>query len=498
MASYNGLEKYTDSAGVDNIDIYTNGLALGVYLIYFVFTLVIIRQVDKCGVFDELVDRLAKSAEIQYLIQKHEMEARKMMEREARGARAPAPSVAHSLLESNEYHSDIDDSIHHMEEATARFPEQGGEEGENYDAGFLFELSNPIRPHVYFNTRANLGPSICRCCRSCCCRSSWLTDFIFYILNNSQVLSMMGCCHDHPFSREERRMAYLLQQTLAFAISSVVTTMTFDTLEVEVQGTIIPLSDYHQKVLLNVFVISPFILAIYKVIFLMFSCPCLKTHCGWRCLLMLKHLLENFSQQIARAVCFLVGSLCILWVSVFEPDTSFNRLVTFALQVQVVSAILDILRCLLAFFPVCIELTFCGIPLINLGRWVKDMRISKAKRYGTKPPMNVTFLGISLTLCYWSFTKAKVAVAPAPPEPPMVRCAEEEGIFPRDSDNSAKRKEVGIMASSPSSSVHRFSFRRPTVITEEDARRLTDGKTRQEVTMLLLMLVRRVESRVSL
>ena len=70
MASYNGLEKYTDSAGVDNIDIYTNGLALGVYFIYFVFTLVVVRQVDKCGVFDELVDRLAKSAEIQYLIQK--------------------------------------------------------------------------------------------------------------------------------------------------------------------------------------------------------------------------------------------------------------------------------------------------------------------------------------------------------------------------------------------------------------------------------------------
>jgi hypothetical protein len=487
--SYNGLEEYRDSAGVDmSFDIYDNGLSLGVYVLYFVVTLFLVRQVDKCGIFDELVDRLAKSAEIQYLIQKHEVEARREMKRKALGGDASS-RIGAALFANDEQdnHSDIDDSIHHMEEATARFPEQGGEEGENFDAGFLFELSNPMRPHVYFNTRANLRPWMCRCCRSGC-KSSWLTDLVFYLLNNSQLISMMGCCKDHPFSREERRLAYLLQQTLAFAIASVVTTMQFDTMTVELKGYEVELNENRQKILLNVFVISPFILMIYNAIYLLFSCPCLKIHCGWRCLIWLRHFVETFSHHIARTVCFIVASLCILWVSVFEPDTSFSRLVTFALQVQVVSAVMDMLRCLLLFFPVCIRLSLCGIPLINLGRWLGDMRASKTKRYGTKPPVHMAFMGISLTLCWWSFSTAKVAIAPAPTEPEDIA----PSIVP---SRSGALRSVHITGSSLPTHSQRFSFaRRPTIISKEDADRLADEKVQQEVHMLLLKVIRRVQS----
>lgn len=481
--SYNGLEEY-ESGGIEDASSFdeTNGVALAGYLVYFILTLFLLRQVDKAGFFDNIVDRLAKSAEIQYLIQKHEIIARK---KSVRG-----------VGNFDMYHNDIDDSIHHMEEATVHFPEQGGDEGENFDAGFLYEISNPMNPHVYFNTRASLRPGCCSS-RGCCCgylsKSSYITDLIFFLLNNSQFLSMMGCMHDHPFSREERRLAYMLQQTLAFAIASVLTTMDFDTIDYEIDGIgEVTISDLQQKILLNVFIVSPFCLMIYNVIYLLFSCPCLKVHCAWRCFVWLKHFLENFSHHIARGICLLIGTLCIGWVSIFEADTSFSRLVTFALQVQVVSALLDLSRCLLVFFPICIEVTLCGcIPFILVGRWIRDMRLSKAARYGTKPPFKGTFLGISVTFCYCTYANANFTIGPAPPETPTTL----QELVPTPNSN---KLSIEIAASSPSRRKVSVSpvglLLAPPTISADDAELQDADRSRLEVTILLLKLVRAVES----
>ena len=64
--SYNGLEEY-ESGGIEDASSFdeTNGVALAGYLVYFILTLFLLRQVDKAGFFDNIVDRLAKSAEIQ-------------------------------------------------------------------------------------------------------------------------------------------------------------------------------------------------------------------------------------------------------------------------------------------------------------------------------------------------------------------------------------------------------------------------------------------------
>ena len=95
-----------------------------------------------------------------------------------------------------------------------------------YDQHFLKLL---LERHAYFNIRSDLRCSCCCCCT--CFKTSFCPDMYFYFLNHSQLLGMVGALPEHPFTREQRRMAYMLQQSIAFCFASVLASVDFEPYE---------------------------------------------------------------------------------------------------------------------------------------------------------------------------------------------------------------------------------------------------------------------------
>jgi hypothetical protein len=498
-----GVDSYSDG-GIDLTSLKErHAYALGVYLLYFIGSLIVLKIIDRRGWLDGLVTMMSRSAEIQYNIQKHELYARRALRKKELDV--PILFGGDIVYEENDamYHSDIDDSLHHMEEAE-RAPDSGAVDADEdvLDQGFQYELARPLAPHAYFNIRSDLRPCCCMCC--CCCKSSWLTDLMFYLMNNHQVLSMIACVKGHPFSRAERRMAYMLQQSFAFAMAAVVSTMTFPDTEYGIMGISYTLNDADMKLIVNMCIISPFIIILYKVIFLLFSCPCLRISCTWRWLVCIKNCIEGGSELFAAAICTIVGLFSIAYVSVFSQyDPSYSRLINYALEVQAVSAFLDTVRCMMVFFPLYIEIKILWcIPILNIGRWVHDMRVSKAKRYGTKPPFKASYMGLNIKFALWTYRKQKIQIAPAPFEPAGV--LELEGVMTpsrkadvdADVDADVRGKTLEPKRLSFLSPSGRLSFLgSPEPLHPEEIAQIAEKQAKQDVMFVLLRMIRTVENR---
>ena len=169
-----------------------------------------------------------------------------------------------------------------------------------------------------------------------------------------------------------------------------------------------------QKTLINVVIISPFIMALYGFLVMLFSCPCTKFNFRWSIFKLLRDFIESSGDLVGTLVCIIVSLLCVAYVSLFDAEsetTIYSRLemlVNYALQVQVTSAVIDTLRCLLVFTPFYVDVKICCfVPILRLGDWVGQMRMSKSARYGTKPPSHTVCCVKSciLNVGAWTFDK---------------------------------------------------------------------------------------------
>ena len=465
-----------DSYSVTLDDISTvseaEGYALAAYFIYFFGFSFCMRTIDKAALFDRTVHRLARSAETQYLIFQHELQARRK-ERERTEDVILLGWWGDIVFEENldDHYPDFNDSGTHLEELECdevayensfrictKQPGISRKESVlasgydesvevrwkcctgylcrllcgckdprrraiEYDQHFLMRL---LEKQAYFNIRSDLRCGCCCCCT--CFKSSYCSDMYFYLLNHSQLLGMIAALPEHPFTREQRRMAYMLQQSIAFCFASVLASIDFQPYELRYyyggQEAYLVLDSEVQKTLINVLIISPFIMALYSLLFMLFSCPCTKFNFRWPLFKRLRDFIEGSGDLVGTLVCIVVSLLCVAYVSLFDAASwttiSYARLemlVTYALQVQLSSAVIDSLRCLLVFTPFFVDIKICGIiPLLRMGDWVGQMRMSKSARYGTKPPSHVACCLQSCTLDVgaWSFDRnrkksAKVA-----------------------------------------------------------------------------------------
>ena len=261
-----------------------------------------------------------------------------------------------------------------------------------YDQHFLKLL---LERHAYFNIRSDLR---CSCC--CCCtwfQTSFCPDMYFYFLNHSQLLGMVGALPEHPFTRSNGEWRTCCNNQLPSASQVYLPVLISNLYELRYfyqgQEASVVLTSETQKNLINVVIISPFIMALYGFLVMLFSCPCTKFNFRWSIFKLLRDFIESSGDLVGTLVCIIVSLLCVAYVSLFDAEsetTIYSRLemlVNYALQVQVTSAVIDTLRCLLVFTPFYVDVKICCfVPILRLGDWVGQMRMSKSARYGTKPP----------------------------------------------------------------------------------------------------------------
>jgi hypothetical protein len=290
---------------------------------------------------------------------------------------------------------------------------------ERFNDGFWKNIMNG-KSYAGINS-AKLGCGLCGCCATpglcgCCVTSSFYNDFYFYICNNNIVLSMFCACPGHPFSRSHRRLAYLLQQAVAFSLTVIAASINFSPYtytvnksDVEVEYTVTP---SQQRMGVNMFIISPFVLLAYDSIYALLACPCLKTDCQNNCLRFFKQLLERGGSMLGSVVSLLVGIVLLFVISMW-PHSEYDVLWLYAIQVQSFSIVLDFIMGLLNFWP----FFYCEIKLLGLlsvlkvGSWIGERRECKNKQFGSKPVREFkTCWGLIIISCsWWNATHGAIA-----------------------------------------------------------------------------------------
>ena len=263
------------------------------------------------------------------------------------------------------------------------------------------------------------------CCHSCCCQEdSYCGDFLFFFFNNHQILSCFGATPGHPFSRHDRRLCYLVQQTVGFCLATIAATLTLPDRNLSVPGMDlnITVNPSNQLVLINVLVISPVVLFLYKILYSILACPCLKVDCTSCILRCCKKSMERGGKTLGSLLCVIIGAAMLFYVSLYPAD-EFEKIYLYARQVHLASIVIDTLQCLIVFFPlfyldvrvnilfmlrkrknlvvdttenIDLELakkskvkTFMvlnGVRVLTAGSWIGEKRDCRCLQFGTKPP----------------------------------------------------------------------------------------------------------------
>lgn len=343
---------------------------------------------------------------------------------------------------------------------------------EKYKDGFWNDI---MAGKAYYGiTSTTLKCGLCCCCSSLaltagCSKSSFYNDFYFYMGNNHSVLSMWSACPGHPFSRSHRRLAYLLQQALAFSLSVVAASLDYTAYNysVERRGVKVKytISPEEQLMLVNMLLISPLVLVSYDSIYALLACPCLKKDCQSKVLRFFKQVLERGGSMLGSIICLIVGVLLLFIVSLW-PHNDFDVLYLYAVQVQAFSVALDTVKCLINFWPFfCFEVQIMAFTVFRIGNWIAERRESKSEQFGTRRLMQYRFCFGWLKFCcgWWNPPAASIAMEPKSEEEAM----EEGGIQALGINADQYRAIVVIQCAERSRRARRLLHRLRTLCKEE-------------------------------
>ena len=335
------------------------GLTFGIYCAYFVGLVLIALLIDRCACFDKTVDRLGHSAHIAFL----KYERPKIMEKEGK---KDAPTDNKGCCKKAQYAkvAPSDVPIEKKPESkgccsrlcsllffpcvTCHYCVCGGSfVGEEYNPLFLLKL---LSADSYFGIADGLV-----CC--CCCATSMMGDFFFYLFNHHTILSMLFASKQNVFSRGERRIAFYVQNCLAFFFSILVVSYTTSAL---------------QKAVINVLVITPISLLVNTSYYYLLACPCLIREWDWACSQWCASWCEKFGKVIAYPFTLVAVGLLLAAAALSQSDggTAVSK---YAYQVHVTSIFVDLIMATFKFrrnrFT---SFKFCSIPVFEIGNWFKE------------------------------------------------------------------------------------------------------------------------------
>jgi len=199
-------------------------------------------------------------------------------------------------------------------------------------------------------------------------KNSRLSDCLFYILNSHSIISTFAALPGNPFSRYERRMAFIVRHSAAFLI-----TIFFSRLSSLSIGS---------QIALSLLFITPLTIFVNETYYFVVApervFPCLKFCCNhdddieekntirkiFHCL----NVLGSFFAHCACAISILWVVLAGLWTS---SDIGFRALGKYWLQVMILSLGGEMLHIWLKFFSseYCIHLKFNKLKLAVLSKW---------------------------------------------------------------------------------------------------------------------------------
>jgi len=192
-------------------------------------------------------------------------------------------------------------------------------------------------------------------------------DYIFYVLNQNSLLSMFACVPEHPFSRYDRRLAFIVQHSVAFIFAILFKVI----------------GDATTTLILNIFVVIPIKMIVVTGFYAFVACPCLQgTENG--CLKCLFGCCENLGSFWAHI--FVVISL--LWLVLAGYATVKNdNLKTLGAYLWSVFVIGQVVENILAFlnfaFSTChIDIKVCCITVFTISKWYQSY--IKFKKIATK------------------------------------------------------------------------------------------------------------------
>jgi len=211
-----------------------------------------------------------------------------------------------------------------------------------FDPYFHKEL---IKQRLYYN-----------CANSSNMYQALRSDYYFYILNENSLLGMFCCLPGHPFSRFERRLAFIVQHSVAFILTTLVSKL-----------------DKTAAIIINIFLIIPLKAFINQSFYSIVACPCLQ---GTRhpCLRSIFGCCEHMGSYIALLCTF----ISLIWFVVAGYTTTRNdkfhtlgeyMWTVFAIG-QVVENITNYLQ--FAFSSRYLEIKFFCVTVFTIGNWYKD------------------------------------------------------------------------------------------------------------------------------
>lgn len=186
------------------------------------------------------------------------------------------------------------------------------------------------------------------------------SDILLYNFNKHSLLGMFATTKGHPFSRAEKRSAFLCQTCMALGFGILVSQLTA-----------------YEKLLLNIFLISPTMIALNTALYYLLACPCFRT-CKERggCAKCFVSCLEGLGWFIAvpialSCISFLLGMAI---VTSGNPSTSLNVIASFAYSVHVVSSIQEAFMSFLIFLNGrhCFHIKVCCMKVMTLGKYFEE------------------------------------------------------------------------------------------------------------------------------
>jgi len=216
-----------------------------------------------------------------------------------------------------------------------------------YDDNFTESL---LKLRAYYNSYDNKRMD------SCCCHAhSISSDCLFYFLNNHSVFGMVAALPGHPFSRYDKRMAFIVRHGLAFFIS-----ILFFRLDLEES----------KKQALNTLFITPLMVFVNTSYYYILACPCLQGEHStaikgfFQCM-------EGLSSAFAHICCL----ISIIWIIVAGAltfgDDKYATLGKYIYQVLVFGLGLECILLWIKFFSSTFAIKFkvCGVAVFTISDW---------------------------------------------------------------------------------------------------------------------------------
>ena len=178
-------------------------------------------------------------------------------------------------------------------------------------------------------------------CCSWCLPAGAYEDFLIYVANNHPLLSCIYAAKGGPLSRSGRRLVYTMQYSLAFFIKI----LSFGIFQY------FDIPEYVSPVF-SILVITPLSVSFGTFIKLLYTCSCLVSNNQFR----IDHpkmyrRLKLIGRMIAIPFILLVLGLLVL-ASTFSCQSSrYDVILSFFLQVQVISSVLEVVYAVLVFTP---------------------------------------------------------------------------------------------------------------------------------------------------